>query len=188
MIVGIFHLIGSSLFIIGSLYTVIINCVEGHTENVWCLTTNCHYDSSLWFLVGCFCFLMGNTVRILMDYEGSDPPRKRIMAINEFGSLLFLIGSVIYFIGERQQGMVMFFSGSCIFSVSTIYDYAKYRNKVSLVFLGGSVLFIIGDLVSNGIIASVMWLIGSILFTVGSLTTVKTDNYLVIPRDPVELV
>jgi hypothetical protein len=183
MIVNILQLIGSLLFIVGSSYAVSIN-------NPLCITKNCHYDSSLWYLVGCFFFLIGNTIRLLTDYDQAEIEQKYIIIANEFGSMLFLVGSVVYFIDLKQQGIAIFFIGSCVFSVSLSYDYMKFRNKITLVFLGGSLLFILGDLVSNKTTANIIWLMGSILFGIGSsLGLVRHNEHQLIPRDiGVELV
>ena len=168
MIVNFLQLIGSILFTVGSLYAI-------DTNSVLCITRNCHYDSALWYLIGCFSFFMGNTLRLLESNQANNQQRKERIA-NEFGSILFMVGSVVYLIDLKHQGTIIFLTGSCIFSISSLYNYLKFRNKNTLVFLSGTILFIIGDLVPNKNTASAVWLIGSILFCIGSLISIKISS------------
>ena len=171
------------MFIIGSVYAL-------PEQNLkLCLTKDCQYDSSLWFFIGCLCFLYGNTIKLFSDYSFVETEQKRILIANVFGSLTFLAGSVVYIINFRQQGTFVFFMGSCIFIVTTSYDYLKFRNKKTLVFLTGSMMFIIGDIVSNKTMSAILWLTGSILFTIGTFLGLSLfpKEHKLVPRD-IELV
>lgn len=132
---SLFYVLGGALFIAGSVYVV-----PGLSDD--CVSPDCSIDVALWYLIGCVFYFFAAVIDLglqlaeLRRRRGTkflrrhgmfrfDPFTESLIAgwVYLFGSILFLIGSVLFFpvLNAKIPARLTFRAGSCMYIFGSSY-------------------------------------------------------------------
>lgn len=135
LVSSIFYVFGGALFIAGSVYVV-----PGMSN--LCVSEGCSIDVALWYLVGCLFYFFAAIIDLTLSHidlakRGGRKTMRRVAwlrfdSLTEsivsgwiyfFGSILFTIGSVLFFpaLNARIPARLTFRAGSCMYITGSGY-------------------------------------------------------------------